>query len=88
MTVRCTGLCGDDDRTSDVLKWKVSRDSGDADSDTIWGAAHADFAGTIDIHYTEDTDDIRRTDGKATVFTFTAIVSGITCTGKLAAKGK
>lgn len=88
MTVTCSVRFNDEDRTADVIKWAVARDSGDSDADTIWNAAHTDFAGTIQIHYNEDTDDIRRTDGLATVFTFTAIVSGsvgrVTCKGTAA----
>lgn len=83
MPITCKVMFGDTDRTEDVIKWKVSRNSGDTAADAIWDAAHTNFAGTIDIHYTQDIDDLHRKDGRATVFTFTAIVGNVTFTGNV-----
>ena len=84
MTVTCRVIDGyRRDRTFKVTAWKVERDSGDTAADTVWNAAHTDFAGSIDIHYTEAVNDIRRTDGVSAIFTFTATIGDEKVAGTL-----
>lgn len=83
MPIKCKVYKGTIDRTAEVTAWSVSRDSGDTDADTIWNAAHTDFAGEIDIRYNSAANDLRRSDGLATVFTFKATIGTDTSTAKL-----
>lgn len=85
MDVKCTIYDGYmQDKTSLATSWSVTRDSGDTDADKIWNAAHTDFSGEITLSYTQEVNDLRRTDGVSTVFTFKAEVDGKTTKATLA----
>lgn len=71
-TLTCRVMKGWEDVTDTVKRWTVTRDTGDAADDTVWNnsAKAKAFAGTIDISWTAEDNDL----GSAytTLFTLTA----------------
>ncbi len=65
---------GDDDITSKVAAWKVTRNTGNEVEDLAWANKDKvkNFAGTLDIVWTNDEDDIGISDTGYTTFTFYA----------------
>jgi hypothetical protein len=57
--VSCKVMQGWDDRTSEVTKWKVTRDTGDAAADAAWANRDKvkNFSGEMDITMSEDEDE-------------------------------
>ena len=70
--VTCSVVRGFEDITDQVTSWKITRDSGDAANDAAWAGKDKvkNFAGEIDICWTDDEDDIG--DALSCVFTITA----------------
>ena len=76
MDVSCTVLKGWEDLTSEVVRWTVTRDSGDAADDAAWALRTKvrDFAGNITLCHDEDVnvDDLGNLNVLSTLFTFKA----------------
>ena len=70
--VTCSVVRGFEDITDQVTSWSITRDSGDAVNDAAWAnkAKVKNFAGEIDICWTDEEDDIG--DALSCVFTITA----------------
>ncbi len=74
-TVTCTILRGWKDITDTVTRWKVERDTGSPADDAVWNnsAKAQNFDGTLVISYTEDENDLSKTNRVlSTLFMFTA----------------
>lgn len=76
MQVTCAVLRGWEDLTSEVVRWTVTRDSGDAADDAAWALRTKvkNFNGTITLYHDEDAsiDDLGNINVLSTLFTFRA----------------
>ncbi len=72
--VTCRLMLGDKDVTSSVQTWKVTRKTDDAVADLAWGTLDKakNFAGSIDIVWSNDGTEDDLGDGDTATFTFTA----------------
>lgn len=78
-TITCRVFRGFEDVTSEVTKWTVTRDSGITQDDAAWllKTKVKNFAGTIDICFDSNENDIGNNDNSiSTLFTFTAEIPG------------
>ncbi len=85
-TVEAKVYLGNNDITSRVESWTLTRDSGDAVEDEAWAtkAKVKNFNGTIDIVWSDEEDDLGQSLRGYTKFTFTAYFSdGETQTAEL-----
>lgn len=79
MDVTCTVMRGWEDLTSEVIRWEVTRDSGDAADDAAWALRTKvrEFDGQITLCHDENPtlDDLGNTNVLSTLFTFKAYLS-------------
>lgn len=70
--ITCTVVRGFEDITDQVTSWEITRDSGDEANDAAWGNKPKvkNFAGEIDIAWTDEEDDLG--DAVSCMFTITA----------------
>lgn len=50
-TISCTVMRGWEDITTEVERWTIERDSGDAIEDMAWNNSHQDFSGSVDLTF-------------------------------------
>lgn len=74
MQATCTVFQGFDDKTGEVSKWSVVRDSGDQAEDRAWILKDKvkNFNGTLEIAFTADENDLGNLNCLSTLFTFKA----------------
>ena len=74
MQATCTVFQGFDDKTGEVSKWSVVRDSGDQAEDRAWLLKDKvkNFNGTLEIAYTDEENDLGNLNCLSTLFTFKA----------------
>ena len=76
MLVTCAVMRGWEDLTSEVVRWEVTRDSGDAADDAAWALRTKvrNFDGQITLYHDEDAtvDDLGNINVLSTLFTFKA----------------
>lgn len=74
MQATCTVFQGFDDKTGEVSKWSVIRDSGDPAEDRAWLLKDKvkNFNGTLEIAYTDEENDLGNLNCLSTLFTFKA----------------
>ena len=79
MDVTCTVMRGWEDLTSEVVRWEVTRDSGDAADDAAWALRTKvrEFDGQITLCHDENPtlDDLGNINVLSTLFTFKAYLS-------------
>lgn len=74
MQATCTVFQGFDDKTGEVSKWSVVRDSGDQAEDRAWLLKDKvkNFNGALEIAYTDEENDLGNLKCLSTLFTFKA----------------
>ena len=86
MTVTCRVMRAWLDVTAEVTRWEVTRKTANAEDDAAWllKGKVKNFAGTLEISYDEEENDLGETGGgDPTVFTFRAYIDGDRAEGTL-----